>query len=209
MYRQTIVTRMAINDAPPWKAHAPVSIEDTSYEAKVVLKKNSRCCHGPHVNGSYLRYWNQIVAGVRCAKAQYQRESYTRTEQTNFHLVFHIMRQVPCQNVEIEVQRDHCKVPVFTPTVMTAATSVESQLCLPACEPTVWRRQSRGPWCGEINCISERWRSLTGYQWSCSHPLRQSVAPCRQQRWCAPCGACFKREPAVNPLWSITQPRDN
>lgn len=116
---------------------------------------------------SYLRYRNQIVAGVCRAKAQNQRQPHSRTEQPNFHLIFQIMRQISRQNVEIQVQRDHCKVPDVTPTVRTAASSVESQLCLPA--SPLWRRQSRGP---DVEGryistnISERWRSLTSFQWT-------------------------------------------
>lgn len=83
------------------------------------------------------------------------------------------MRQVPCQDVEVEVQRDHCKVPGVTRTVRTAAGSVQSQLCLPA--SPLWRRQSRGAGdVGEDIRVSERWRSLTGYL-RVSQPVSQSV----------------------------------
>lgn len=122
--------------------HTHAGLNCTYKQHKAKKEVPSKAAGISYVNGSYLRYWKQIVAGVRCAKAQYQRQPYTRTEQPNFHLIFQIMWQVPCQNVEIEVQRDHCKVPVFTHSVRTAASSVERQLCVPSSPP--WRRQSRG-----------------------------------------------------------------
>lgn len=123
------------------------------------------------VRNSYLRYRNQIEAGVRCAKAQYQRQSDSRTEQTNFDLMFEIMRQVLCQNVEIEVQRDHCQVPGFS-SVSTAQLKVGC-VCLQAhCEG-----DSQGDLMWAIFHISERWRSVTVSR-GCSHSPRRSDAPC-------------------------------
>ena len=60
----------------------------------------------------YLCYRDQVVAGIRCAEAEHQWQSYSRTEKPNFNLVFQIMWQIPCQNIEIELQWDHCQVPV-------------------------------------------------------------------------------------------------
>lgn len=103
----------------------------------------------PRIEAPYLRYWNQIVAGVRCAETQDKRQPDARAEQTDFDLVLQIMRQVPCQNVEVKVRRDHCKLPVVTPRCEDGgqfpSESAESA-CLAAWLPAspLWRRLSRG-----------------------------------------------------------------
>ena len=86
------------------------------------------------------------------------------------------MRQVPCQDVEVEVQRDHCKVPGVTRTVRTAAGSVQSQLCLPA--SPLWRRQSRGV--GDVGEIYV-WASGGALWPASSQSVSQSVRPSVRQ----------------------------
>lgn len=166
----------------------------------------------------YLRYWNQIVAGVRRAEAQYQRQSHARAEQTNFHLVLQVMRQVPCQNVEVEVQRDHCKLPVVTCAVRTAASSGQSQLCVPACLPdclpVCLRAHCEGDSQGEPVWAgaARRRQGALFHRLSVKPPrsnTRQSVAPCWQQRWRAPRRGLFKACACGCALHNKTQPNHN
>lgn len=119
----------------------------------------------------YLRDRDQVVVGISCAEAEHQWQ-YSRSKKPNFHLIFQIKWQVPCQNIQIEVQWDHCQVPLMSRSSGIAARIEWKPLLL-------WNgcMHYNVQWCAEKGRESRegegsdifrgrRWRSLTGLRWA-------------------------------------------